>query len=284
MRNVVTLAMAIAVIAGTVLAADDAAKTDAKAEAKVEAKVEAEAAAPAEELTQMQKVSYCIGLDMGGNFKQMELDVDTDLLTKGLKAGLTDADPMFTKEEIQKVMMEFQKEMMEKQKVMMEKQQEKMKEQGKVNKVEGEKFLAENKKKEGVKTTDSGLQYIVITEGKGDSPTDDDVVSVDYAGTLIDGTEFDSSYKRGQPATFPVKGVIKGWTEALKLMKPGSKLKLFIPSELAYGERGAGNEIGPNATLIFEVELKEIKKADKPDKPDKPEKAAVPVAPKVEWK
>lgn len=251
MRNVVTLAMAIAVIAGTALAADDEAKADTKTK----------------ELTQIQKVSYCIGLDMGGNFKQMELDVDTDLLIKGLKAGFTDAEPMFTKEEIQEIMMQFQKEMMEKQKAMMEKQKEK-----------GIKFLAENKKKEGVKTTDSGLQYIVITEGKGDSPIDDDTVSVDYVGTLIDGTEFDSSYKRGKPVSFPVNGVIKGWTEALKLMKPGSKLKLFIPSELAYGERGMGGVIGPNETLIFEVELKEVKKADKAAAP------AAPTAPKVEWK
>ena len=254
MRNVVTLAMAIAVIAGTALAADDEAKADTKTK----------------ELTQIQKVSYCIGLDMGGNFKQMELDVDTDLLIKGLKAGFTDAEPMFTKEEIQEIMMQFQKEMMEKQKAMMEKQKEK-----------GIKFLAENKKKEGVKTTDSGLQYIVITEGKGDSPIDDDTVSVDYVGTLIDGTEFDSSYKRGKPVSFPVNGVIKGWTEALKLMKPGSKLKLFIPSELAYGERGMGGVIGPNETLIFEVELKEVKKADKAAAPAAP---TAPTAPKVEWK
>ena len=254
MRNVVTLAMAIAVIAGTALAADDEAKADTKTK----------------ELTQIQKVSYCIGLDMGGNFKQMELDVDTDLLIKGLKAGFTDAEPMFTKEEIQEIMMQFQKEMMEKQKAMMEKQKEK-----------GIKFLAENKKKEGVKTTDSGLQYIVITEGKGDSPIDDDTVSVDYVGTLIDGTEFDSSYKRGKPVSFPVNGVIKGWTEALKLMKPGSKLKLFIPSELAYGERGMGGVIGPNETLIFEVELKEVKKADKAAAPAVP---TAPTAPKVEWK
>ena len=262
MRNVVTVAMTIALIAGTTLAADDEAKTDTKTK----------------ELTQMQKVSYCIGLDMGGNFKQMDLAVDTDLLTQGMKAGLTDATPMLTKDQIKEVMTQFQKEMMAKQQEMMAKQQEKMKEQGKINKIEGEKFLAENKKKKGVVTTPSGLQYIVIKEGKGDSPTDDDTVSVDYVGTLIDGTKFDSSYDRGQPATFPVTGVIKGWTEALKLMKPGSKLKLFIPSDLAYGERGAGKDIGPNATLVFEVELKDIKKADKAAK------AAAPAGKKVEWK
>ena len=127
------------------------------------------------------------------------------------------------------------------------------------NKEEGEKFLAENKKKNGVITTPSGLQYIVIKKGEGNSPSDDDTVLVDYVGTLIDGTEFDSSYDRDQPATFPVKGVIKGWAEALKLMKPGSKFKLFIPSDLAYGERGAGKVIEPDATLIFEVEFLDIK-------------------------
>jgi len=272
MRNVVTVAMTIALIAGTALAAEDEAKADTKV------KEATKAAAPAKELTQMQKVSYCIGLDMGGNFKQMELDVDIDLLTQGMKAGLTDATPMLTEDQIKEVMMQFQKEMMVKQQEMMAKQQKKMAEQGKKNKEEGEKFLAENKKKKGVITTPSGLQYIVIKEGEGDSPSDDDTVSVDYVGTLLDGTKFDSSYDRGQPATFPVKGVIKGWTEALKLMKPGSKLKLFIPSDLAYGERGAGKVIGPDATLIFEVELKDVKKADKADK------AAAPTDKKVEWK
>jgi len=263
MRKVVTAVMTIALIAGAALAADDEAKADTKTK----------------DLTQMQKVSYCIGLDMGGNFKQMELAVDTDLLIQGLKAGLADAEPMLTKEQIQEVMMQFQKEMMAKQQEMMAKRQKEMAAKGETNKEEGKKFLAENKKKKGVKTTESGLQYIVIKEGEGECPSDDDTVSVDYVGTLIDGTKFDSSYDRGQPATFPVNGVIKGWTEALKLMKPGSKLKLFIPSELAYGERGAGNEIGPNATLIFEVELKDIKKASAPKAMGKEAEKA-----KVEWK
>ena len=124
---------------------------------------------------------------------------------------------------------------------------------------EGEKFLAENKTKEGVKTTASGLQYKVIKEGTGAQPKANDTVSVNYRGTLIDGTEFDSSYKRGQPATFPVSGVIKGWTEALQLMKSGSKYQLFIPASLAYGDRGAGRDIAPNSTLIFEVELLDVK-------------------------
>jgi FKBP-type peptidyl-prolyl cis-trans isomerase len=129
------------------------------------------------------------------------------------------------------------------------------------NKTEGEKFLADNKKKEGVKTTASGLQYKVLKEGSGPQPQGSDVVTVNYRGTLIDGTEFDSSYKRGQPATFPLTGVIKGWTEGLQLMKVGSKYQLFIPSNLAYGERQMGPDIGPDSTLTFEVELLDVKPA-----------------------
>jgi FKBP-type peptidyl-prolyl cis-trans isomerase FklB len=141
----------------------------------------------------------------------------------------------------------------------MAKQAETMQKLSEKNKADGEKFLAENAKKEGVKTLPSGLQYREITPGKGKSPKDTDTVSTHYKGTLIDGTEFDSSYKRGEPVTFPVSGVIAGWTEALQLMKEGAKWQLFIPSNLAYGDRGAGREIGPNATLIFEVELISVK-------------------------
>ena len=145
------------------------------------------------------------------------------------------------------------------QKELMEKQAERAKLLAEKNKKEGEAFLAANKTKEGVKTLPDGLQYKVIKEGTGKTPKADDTVVTNYRGTLIDGTEFDSSYKRGQPATFPVKGVIPGWTEALQLMKEGSKWELFIPSNLAYGERGAGNAIGPNATLVFEIELISVK-------------------------
>jgi FKBP-type peptidyl-prolyl cis-trans isomerase FklB len=250
MRNVLAAAAFVAILSGMIFAADK----------------------PAEELSQMQKVSYLIGYDMGKNFSQNEIKIDMDLLTKGVNDASSGKDSMFSKEEMQKIMMAFQQEMMAKQKVLMEKRKKEMEIQGEKNKEQGDKFLAENKKKPGVKTTPSGLQYIVINEGKGDSPTDDDIVVVDYVGTLIDGTKFDSSYDRGQPATFPVKGVIKGWTEALKMMKPGSKYKLFIPSELAYGERGAGNDIGPNAVLIFDVELKEIKN-DEPKPTVKPKES-----------
>jgi FKBP-type peptidyl-prolyl cis-trans isomerase FklB len=162
-----------------------------------------------------------------------------------------------TEQEVNETLTAFQKEMAaqqaERNKILVEK-----------NKKEGEIFLAENKKKEGVVTLPSGLQYKVIKEGTGETPKLTDTVTVNYSGTLIEGTEFDSSYRRGQPATFPVKGVIAGWTEALQLMKVGSKWQLFIPSNLAYGERGAGRDIGPNTTLIFDVELLSIKEGANP--------------------
>ncbi len=202
----------------------------------------------AELKTQKDKVSYAIGMDMGGSLKRNSIDVDIDALVQGLKDSLAGGKMLMTEQEQRDTLITFQKEFQAK-------QQEKMKAVAEKNKKEGEAFLEANKKKPGVKVLPSGLQYKVITEGKGASPKDTDTVTVNYRGTLIDGTEFDSSYKRNEPATFPVKGVIKGWTEALQLMKEGSKWQLFIPSNLAYGERGAGSAIGPNATLIFEVEL-----------------------------
>ena len=194
---------------------------------------------------QKDKISYIIGMDIGTNLKKQSIDIDSNILAKGVKDALAGTKPLLTEQEIQETMMAFQKEMMAKQE-----------EVGKKNKKEGEAFLAENKKKEGVKTLPSGLQYKVIKAGTGKKPKLSDTVTAHYRGTLIDGTEFDSSYKRGQPATFPVSGgMIPGWTEALQLMEEGAKWQLFIPSNLAYGERGAGSVIGPNATLIFEVEL-----------------------------
>lgn len=202
--------------------------------------------------TPKDKVSYCIGLSMGSSWKKQALDVNPDMVAKGLKEGMGDAKPALTEDEVRQTLMEFQKEMMGK-------QQEKAKVLGEKNKKDGEAFLAENKKKDGVKVTASGLQYIVEKEGSGVKPSATNTVVANYRGTLLDGTEFDSSYKRGEPAEFPVDGLIKGWTEALQLMSAGSKYKLFIPSELAYGEQGAGDKIGPNATLIFELELISIK-------------------------
>ena len=197
--------------------------------------------------SQKEKVSYIIGMEIGSNLKKQAIDIDSTILARGIKDALTGGKPLLTEQEIQETMAAFQKEMMAKQT-----------EVAKKNKAEGEAFLAENKKKEGVKTLPSGLQYKVIKAGTGKKPKSNDTVTVHYRGTLINGTEFDSSYKRGQPVSFQVSGVIPGWTEALQLMEVGAKWQLFIPSNLAYGEQGAGRDIGPNATLIFEVELVSI--------------------------
>jgi FKBP-type peptidyl-prolyl cis-trans isomerase FklB len=199
-----------------------------------------------------EKLSYSIGMDIGGNLKRGSVEVDPDMLAKGLKDSYGGGKTLLTEDEARQTLLTAQKALMAKQ------AEEKLK-IGEKNKADGEKFLAENAKKEGVKTLPSGLQYREITAGKGKSPKAADTVTTHYRGTLIDGTEFDSSYKRGEPATFSVSGVIPGWVEALQLMKEGAKWQLFIPSNLAYGERGAGREIGPNATLIFEVELISVK-------------------------
>ena len=196
------------------------------------------------------KVSYSIGLNVGANFKKQGQELNPDALLAGVKDALSGKTPALTENEQKETMEAWSKQMEDKQKVAGEK-----------NAADATKFLAENKKKDGVKTTASGLQYKVTKEGTGAQPKETDTVTVNYRGTLINGTEFDSSYKRGQPATFPVNGVIKGWTEALQLMKTGSKYQLFIPADLAYGPRAAGPDITPNSALIFEVELLEVKPA-----------------------
>ncbi len=201
--------------------------------------------------TPKDKVSYAIGMDMANSLKKNEIEVDPAVLGQAFKDLLGGKKTLMTEEESRATLTSLQQEMQTK-------RQEKTKVQGEANKKEGATFLAENKKKEGVKTLPSGLQYKVISAGKGKTPKAEDTVTVQYKGTLINGTEFDSSYKRGQAATFPVNGVIKGWTEALQLMKEGDKWMLYIPADLAYGENGPG-PIGPNATLIFEVELESIK-------------------------
>lgn len=201
---------------------------------------------------QKDKVSYSIGMQIGFNLGRQKVDINPDILAAGIKDALANK-PQLTPDQVKDVMAQFEKDM-----------EQKQKELGEKNKTEGGKFLEENKKKPDVKTTASGLQYKLIKEGTGAQPKATDMVTVNYRGTLIDGTEFDSSYKRGQPATFPVNGVIKGWTEALQLMKQGSKYQLFIPANLAYGERAMGPDIGPNSTLIFEVELQDIKPAPTP--------------------
>jgi FKBP-type peptidyl-prolyl cis-trans isomerase FklB len=199
------------------------------------------------------KKSYALGTTLGQQMKQQGLDINIEIFFKGLKDAYAGGEMLLTQKEVQDAMTAFQSEMMAK-------AQEKNKVASEKNKKEGEAFLAENKTKPGVITTASGLQYKVLTEGKdARKPKEDETVTVNYRGTLLDGTEFDSSYKRGTPATFPVKGVIKGWVEGLQLMTVGSKWQLFIPSALAYGENGAGPQIGPNSTLVFDVELISIK-------------------------
>jgi FKBP-type peptidyl-prolyl cis-trans isomerase FklB len=209
--------------------------------------------------TKKDKTSYAIGYNTGigltRNIEGQSLDIDLDLVMRGIKDAFVKAAPLMKEEDMRDILLGLQKDLDEKRKETMAKQQEKMKEQGEKNKKEGEKFLAENAKKEGVKVLPSGLQYKILAEGKGKQPTANDTVTVNYKGTLIDGTEFDSSYKRGTPATFPLNRVIKGWTEGIQLVHEGGKIQLFIPSALAYGEHGAGPVIGPDATLIFDVEL-----------------------------
>ena len=210
--------------------------------------------------TTKEKFSYALGMNLGANFHKQSVDVDPNLVAAGIRAAMAGGKTLLTEAEAQAALAEVQSELRKK-------QMEKAQVTGEANKKEGDAFLAANKSKEGVTALPSGLQYKVLTAGTGPKPSASDSVVCNYRGTLINGKEFDSSYKRGQPATFPVSGVIKGWTEALQLMPVGSKWQLFIPSTLAYGERGAGGDIGPNATLIFEVELISIEdKAKSEDK------------------
>src|ERR1700742_4481723 len=202
---------------------------------------------------QKDKVSYSIGLQIGFNLSRQKVDISPEMLASGIKDALA-GKPQLTPDQIKEVMATFEKDMEQKQKQVGEK-----------NKTEGTKFLEENKKKEGVKTTASGLQYKVLKDGNGAQPKATDTVTVNYRGTLINGTEFDSSYKRGQPASFPVNGVIPGWQEALVLMKPGAKWQLFVPPRLAYGPRGQP-KIPPNSLLIFEVNLLSAESANAPPK------------------
>ncbi len=218
--------------------------------------------APAENQTlktQKDKVSYAIGMNVGTALHRQSVDVDPNLVRQGLEDALGGGKTLLSEDEAHTALADLQNDIRKK-------QQEKMQQAGEANKKEGEAFLAANKGKDGVVTLPSGLQYKVLSAGKGAKPTASDSVVCNYRGTLINGTEFDSSYKQGKPVTFPVGGVIKGWTEALQLMPVGSKWQLFVPSDLAYGERGPSPDIGPNATLIFEVELLSIQPKDAKDK------------------
>ncbi len=208
--------------------------------------------------TDKEKLSYALGMDLGKQFRTQSVEVDPDLFRQGLGDALSGGKTLLTEEEVRAIIAGLQEKFQQKQTAMQNQKMLAMKQQSEKNHKDGEAFLVQNKAKEGVVVLPSGLQYKVLKAGDGKKPGLEDKVVCHYRGTLIDGTEFDSSYKRNQPATFPVKGVIKGWTEALQLMPAGSKWQLFIPASLAYGERGAGAVIGPNATLIFEVELLSI--------------------------
>jgi FKBP-type peptidyl-prolyl cis-trans isomerase FklB len=203
-------------------------------------------------ITQREQVSYALGINIGRNFKQSFIDVDPDTLLVGLKEALvSDSCSLLSEAEFEAVLNALEKDVRAKQTMAKKVESEK-------NKQEGESFLANNAKQPGVITTKSGLQYKVLASGKGKTPTASSKVKVHYTGKLINGKVFDSSVERGQPAEFPVNGVIKGWTEALQLMKTGDKWMLYIPANLAYGEQGGGGVIPPGAALIFEVELLEV--------------------------
>jgi len=203
--------------------------------------------------TDKDKISYSIGMDLGNNFKNHGIDVDAATLARGIKDA-QNGNTLMTKEQVSATLDAFQKQFMAKQKAAFMSESTK-------NLKEGNDFLAANKTKPGVVTTASGLQYKVVTPGNGDKPGDNDTVTVDYEGKLINGKVFDSSYQRGKPVSFPVADVIHGWTEALKLMQTGSTYEIYVPPTLAYGAQGMPGAIGPNQTLIFKIHLISIKKA-----------------------
>jgi len=261
------LAMAVLLLAAGICGAEEpAGKTESGTAPAVEtgktqaAPAPVENAAPAALKSDMGKVSYIIGLSVGKEMKSQGIDLRTDAFMKGLNDSLSGTKPTLTDAETQQIITGFRAELAAK-------KEAETKKQGAENRKKEEAFFAGNKGKEGVRTTPSGLQYKALKEGDGKKPTAYDSVTVNYRGTLLDGTEFDSSYKRGQPATFPVGGVIPGWSEAIQLMKTGSKYEIFIPSKLGYGEAGVPGVIPPSSTLIFEVELLAVKEAAEKETP-----------------
>jgi FKBP-type peptidyl-prolyl cis-trans isomerase FklB len=256
MKQLSALFVTAALLGGSGAALAQDQPTAAPAQPPAQAQPQAQAPAPAQgqkPVALEDRASYIIGLNLGQSLKTQEVPVKADLIIQGLRDGLGGANALLTPEEIQAAMQEFQQQLMTA-------QQAKRDAAGAKNMQESQAYLDQNKAKPGVKTTASGLQYEVLTEGSGESPKPTDKVTVHYRGTLPDGKVFDSSYDRNEPATFPVNGVIPGWVEALQLMKPGAKYRLVIPPALAYAERGAGNDIGPNQVLIFDVELLSVDK------------------------
>ncbi len=205
---------------------------------------------------QNDKVSYTIGYDMGSNFKTQQIDINAQALAQGIKDAQTGAKAALTKKQMQQTLVTFQQ-------ALLKKRVKQLKSLSEKNKKAGAAFLAANKKKPGVKSLSSGLQYKVIDTGKGISPTANDAVTVEYEGKFINGKVFDSSYKTGKPVNFRVTEVIPGWTQALQMMKPGATWMIYVPPKLAYGDRGMVGPIGPNKTLIFKIHLVSVKKGDK---------------------
>ena len=233
-------------------------------------------------LDENDRISYSLGYQIGGDFKRQGTDLKSDLVVQGIQDALKGDKPRMAPEEMKKTLVELKRKVTAT-------QQEERKMVAEKSRAEGETFLAENAKKEGVVTLPSGLEYKILKEGTGASPQATDNVTVHYRGTLIDGTEFDSTFKAGQPAKFDLSqpGVIPGWIEALQLMKEGDKFQVVIPSDLAYGERGAGGAIAPNSVLIFEVDLTKVEntpKEEAPKEPSKPEEPKKEEAPKPDTK
>lgn len=205
--------------------------------------------------SEIDKLSYSIGIDIGKNFKRQGIEVNSEIMAKGMQDGMSGDKSLLTEQQMKDVLNNFQKQLMAKRTAELNKQAEK-------NKEKGEAFLKDNKKKEGVVALPSGLQYKVITAGTGEKPSKEDTVTVEYTGKLLDGQVFDSTEKTGKPATFKLSQVIPGWTEALQLMPAGSTWEIYVPADLAYGSRSVGGPIGPNETLIFNIHLVSVKKND----------------------
>ena len=258
----------VIVVLATVLIAQDAAKNNASGSKKASAPDPTGGKKEATEtgkrltraLTEKEKRGYALGVELGSDVARQNMDVDPKFLMQGMTDGLSGGQLLMTVEDLNVILAQLQKEQGERMALDRKQYAEK-------NKKDGEAFLAANKSKEGVVALPSGLQYKILKPGNGQKPGLQDNIVCNYRGTLLDGTEIDSSYQRKEPSAFPMKGVIKGWSEALQLMPVGSKWQIFLPAELAYGERGNGRNIGPNATLIFEVELLSIQNGGAEAKP-----------------